>query len=137
VSDLVLICRATSTRLCTQQSFGLMQGFGNRATDTWGSWSAQALPIMLHNVRLLHMYVVPDPPLALKGDADQCAPAALCECPGPFAGVHSSHFSPDLCRDAIEAGEPIEGAFSRNRSFRKKLKKYGQYVPRGQAGPQH
>lgn len=40
-----------------------------------------------------------------------------------------------LCRAAIEAGEPIEGAFSRNRSFRKKLKKYGQYVPRGQAGP--
>ena len=35
-------------------------------------------------------------------------------------------------RDAVEAGEPVEGAFSRNRSFRKKFKRYGKYVPRGQ-----
>lgn len=40
-----------------------------------------------------------------------------------------------LRRDAIEAGEAVEGTFSRNRSFGKKYKKYGQYVPRGQEGP--
>jgi hypothetical protein len=33
------------------------------------------------------------------------------------------------------AGQPVEGAFSRKRSFRKKLRKYGQYVPRGAEGP--
>lgn len=42
----------------------------------------------------------------------------------------------EAIRAAIDAGEPIEGAFSRNRSFRKKVKKYGKYVPRGQ-GPQY
>ena len=42
----------------------------------------------------------------------------------------------EAIRAAIEAGEPIEGAFSRNRSFSKKVKKYGKYVPRGQ-GPQY
>ncbi len=31
----------------------------------------------------------------------------------------------------------MEGAFSRNRSFKKKLRRYGQYVPRGQRGPMH
>ena len=34
-------------------------------------------------------------------------------------------------RAAVEAGEPVEGAFSRKRSFAKKLKRYGYYVPRG------
>ena len=38
----------------------------------------------------------------------------------------------EAIRAAIHAGEPIEGAFSRNRSFSKKVKKYGKYVPRGQ-----
>ncbi len=42
----------------------------------------------------------------------------------------------EAIRAAIDAGEPIEGAFSRNRSFSKKVKKYGKYVPRGQI-PQH
>lgn len=38
-------------------------------------------------------------------------------------------------RDAVEAGGAVEGAFSRKRSFSKKLKKYGGvYVPRGQRG---
>ena len=37
-----------------------------------------------------------------------------------------------VCRHAVEAGKPVEGAFSRNRSFRKKFKRYGKYVPRGQ-----
>lgn len=34
-------------------------------------------------------------------------------------------------QSCMEAGEPVEGAFSRNRSFRKKFKRYGKYVPRG------
>lgn len=35
-------------------------------------------------------------------------------------------------RAAIESGESVEGAFSRNRSFGAKLKRYGTYIPRGQ-----
>ena len=35
-------------------------------------------------------------------------------------------------RDALEADEPMEGAFSRNRSFRHKMRRYGRFVPRGQ-----
>ena len=42
----------------------------------------------------------------------------------------------EAIRAAIDGGEPIEGAFSRNRSFSKKVKKYGKYVPRGEA-PQY
>lgn len=37
----------------------------------------------------------------------------------------------EALRAAVEAGEPVEGAFSRKRSFAKKLKRYGRYVPRG------
>lgn len=37
----------------------------------------------------------------------------------------------DAIRSCIEADVPIEGAFSRNRSFRKKLNRYGTFVPRG------
>ena len=40
----------------------------------------------------------------------------------------------EAIRDAVESGQPVEGAFSRNRSFRKKVRKYGKYVPRGQQG---
>lgn len=32
----------------------------------------------------------------------------------------------------IEQGRPVEDCFSRNRSFSKKLKKFGKFVPRGQ-----
>lgn len=35
-------------------------------------------------------------------------------------------------RGAVEEGAPLEGAFSRKRSFRRKLRRYGEYVPRGQ-----
>jgi superfamily II DNA/RNA helicase len=35
-------------------------------------------------------------------------------------------------RGAVEAGAPLEGAFSRKRSFRRKLRRYGEFVPRGQ-----
>ena len=35
-------------------------------------------------------------------------------------------------RGAVEDGSPLEGAFSRKRSFRRKLRRYGEYVPRGQ-----
>ncbi|GBF91565.1 DEAD-box ATP-dependent RNA helicase [Raphidocelis subcapitata] len=38
-------------------------------------------------------------------------------------------------RAYIEEGRPVEGAFSRNRSFSRKVKRYGEFVPRGQAGP--
>jgi len=34
-------------------------------------------------------------------------------------------------RELIQDDGSIEGAFSRNRSFRKKFKKYGEFVPRG------
>ena len=37
----------------------------------------------------------------------------------------------DAIRDCMEEGIPIEGAFSRNRSFRKKMQRYGEFVPRG------
>ena len=55
-----------------------------------------------------------------------------------MSGKVTSLYSPDrqhlaeAVKNAIEADEPIEGAFSRNRSFAKKFRKYGQYVPRGQ-----
>ena len=58
------------------------------------------------------------------------------------SGQVTSLYSPDrkpladAVKAAIQADRPIEGAFSRNRSFSKKYKKYGQYVPRGQTGPQ-
>jgi len=35
-------------------------------------------------------------------------------------------------RGAVEGGSPLEGAFSRKRSFRRKMRRYGEYVPRGQ-----
>eukprot|EP00210_Caulerpa_lentillifera_P004000 g3816.t1 len=37
----------------------------------------------------------------------------------------------EAIRDCMEQGIPIEGAFSRNRSFRKKFRRYGKFVPRG------
>jgi superfamily II DNA/RNA helicase len=41
----------------------------------------------------------------------------------------------EALRAAIERGDPVEGAFSRNRSFARKVKRYGGYVARGEAGP--
>jgi superfamily II DNA/RNA helicase len=38
-------------------------------------------------------------------------------------------------RAYVEEGRPLEGAFSRNRSFSKKVRKYGTFVPRGEEGP--
>ena len=43
----------------------------------------------------------------------------------------------EAIRSEIEAGKPIEGTFSRNRSFKAKFKKYGEYVPRGQVQKAH
>ena len=37
----------------------------------------------------------------------------------------------DAIRDAVAEGRPVDGAFSRKRSFNKKFKKYGKFVPRG------
>jgi hypothetical protein len=39
----------------------------------------------------------------------------------------------EALRACIESGEHVEGAFSRNRSFSMKFKKYGKFVPAGQA----
>ena len=38
----------------------------------------------------------------------------------------------EAIRAEIEAGRAIEGTFSRNRSFRHKVKRYGRFVPRGE-----
>lgn len=38
----------------------------------------------------------------------------------------------DAIKDLMSENVPIEGAFSRNRSFRKKFKKYGKFVKRGE-----
>lgn len=37
----------------------------------------------------------------------------------------------EAIKSEIDAGRPVEDTFSRNRSFRNKVKKYGRYVPRG------
>jgi superfamily II DNA/RNA helicase len=42
----------------------------------------------------------------------------------------------DAVRAYVEAGQPVEDCFSRNRSFSRKVKRYGKFVPRGQEGPQ-
>ncbi|PRW20256.1 DEAD-box ATP-dependent RNA helicase 22 [Chlorella sorokiniana] len=57
---------------------------------------------------------------------------------GRVTSLYSPEAAPlvDAIRDNIAAGQPVEGAFSRKRSFRKKFRKYGEYVPRGQEGPQ-
>lgn len=50
----------------------------------------------------------------------------------------TSCFTPDrrelamAIKASLESGQSIEGAFSRNRSFAGKLKRYGKYIPRGQ-----
>lgn len=40
----------------------------------------------------------------------------------------------DAIRDAVAENRPVDGAFSRKRSFNKKFKKYGKFVPRGVVG---
>lgn len=37
----------------------------------------------------------------------------------------------EALKAAVESGDLLEGTFSRNRSFGRKIKKYGKYVPRG------
>jgi superfamily II DNA/RNA helicase len=56
--------------------------------------------------------------------------------PGRVTNLYSPELAQlaEAIRDAVQSGEIIEGAFSRNRSFRKKVRKYGKYVPRGQQG---
>lgn len=41
----------------------------------------------------------------------------------------------EAIKQYVAEGQPIEECFSRNRSFSNKVKKYGKFVPRGQAGP--
>jgi hypothetical protein len=40
----------------------------------------------------------------------------------------------DALRSHVEEGRPVEACFSRNRSFSRKVKRYGGFVPRGEAG---
>lgn len=35
-------------------------------------------------------------------------------------------------QEYVEAGRPVEDCFSRNRSFNRKIKRYGRFVPRGE-----
>ena len=55
-------------------------------------------------------------------------------------GMISSLYKPEskvlaeALKAAVSSGQAVEGAFSRNRSFSRKVKKYGAYVPRGQQG---
>ena len=42
----------------------------------------------------------------------------------------------EALRKYVEEGKPVEDCFSRNRSFSRKVKRYGKFVPRGQEGPQ-
>lgn len=42
----------------------------------------------------------------------------------------------EVLQQYVEAGEPLEECFSRNRSFSRKLKRYGKFVARGKEGPQ-
>ena len=71
-----------------------------------------------------------------------CTPAASAAPDRPFPALLVPESSCCLAGAAaslphtfLTAGEPVEGAFSRKRSFRKKLRKYGEYVPRGEVGP--
>ena len=54
--------------------------------------------------------------------------------PGLVTSLYTEDQAPlaEAIRGEVEAGRPIEGTFSRNRSFKAKFKKYGEYVPRGQ-----
>jgi hypothetical protein len=40
-----------------------------------------------------------------------------------------------VLQEYVDAGRPVEDCFSRNRSFGRKVKRYGKFVPRGEAGP--
>ena len=54
-------------------------------------------------------------------------------------GTVTSLYQPEVetlvraVRACVEARLPLDGCFSRNRSFARKLKKYGKFVPRGEA----
>jgi superfamily II DNA/RNA helicase len=42
----------------------------------------------------------------------------------------------EAVKQYVEEGRPVADCFSRNRSFSKKMKRYGKFVPRGVEGPQ-
>jgi hypothetical protein len=37
-----------------------------------------------------------------------------------------------VIKEMVENNALVDGAFSRNRSFRKKFKRYGKFIPRGE-----
>jgi hypothetical protein len=43
----------------------------------------------------------------------------------------------EVLRDFVEQGRPLEAAFSRARSFSKKLQRKGGFVPRGMSAQQY
>lgn len=53
--------------------------------------------------------------------------------PGTSTSLYRKESEPlvKAIQTAVANGQPVEGAFSRKRSFRKKFKRYGKYVPRG------
>ena len=56
---------------------------------------------------------------------------------GDELGVRADADLVDAVRAAEAAGAPVEGAFSRKRSFRKKFKKYGPRARRRRTGDDH
>ena len=52
---------------------------------------------------------------------------------GTITSLYATEVAPlvDVIREAVEEGRPVEGAFSRKRSFNKKFKRYGKFVARG------
>ena len=102
-------------------------------------WKARASAI---NCAVLYKCLVLAPLLKQNESvlaADECIPPLQVGRTGRAgaAGRVTSLYGPSQAvlaqalRAAVEAGEPVEGAFSRKRSFAKKLKRYGHYVPRG------
>lgn len=57
---------------------------------------------------------------------------------GTVTSLYTAEVEPlvNAIREAVAEGRPVEGAFSRKRSFRKKFKRYGEYVPRGAVVPE-
>lgn len=53
---------------------------------------------------------------------------------GTVTSLYAEEMAPlvDVIREAVAEGRPVEGAFSRKRSFKKKFKRYGKFVPRGE-----
>jgi hypothetical protein len=71
---------------------------------------------------------------AAKGGAKDTKSVTLCR-----GGIATHCYTPEredlalAIKQAIQDGIPVEGTFSRNRSFSMKMKKHGRFIPRGTA----